>query len=126
MEFVSAPVDVKATTITVPEVLTTTTASKELAIGLTPAQVELAPISVDTTHTIMERGSESAQVGLSPAMDIVEELAHQMVQQFFASMKSCIKLVLSGKVPLSLPGFFLRIKLGTSITLEARSKLGHI
>jgi len=30
-------------------------------------------------------------------MDIMEELAHQMVQQFFTSMKSCIELVLSEK-----------------------------
>ena len=29
-------------------------------------------------------------------MDIMEELAHQMVQQFFISMRSCIELVLSG------------------------------
>ena len=29
-------------------------------------------------------------------MDITKELAHQMVQQFFTSMKSCVELVLSG------------------------------
>jgi len=29
-------------------------------------------------------------------MDIIEELAHQMVKQFFASMKSSVELVLSG------------------------------
>ena len=28
-------------------------------------------------------------------MDIMEELAHQMVQQFFTFMRSCIELVLS-------------------------------
>ena len=44
----------------------------------------------------MERGSGSALAGSFPATDIMEELACQMVQQFFASMKSCIELVLSG------------------------------
>ena len=70
--------------------------SKEPVVGLIPAQVELAPISVDTIHTIIERGSESASAGLSPATDIMKESAHQMVQQFFGYIKSCIELVLSG------------------------------
>ena len=48
------------------------------------------------TRPIIEMGSGSALAGLSPATDIMEELACQMVQQFFASMKSCIELVLSG------------------------------
>jgi len=96
MEFIAAPVVMGTTTITVPEVLTMTSASQEAAVGLISAQVESAPVSVDTIRTIMERGSENAPVALSPAMDIMEELAHQMVQQFFTSMKSCIELVLSG------------------------------
>ena len=66
--------------------------SDEPVVGLTPAQVELVPIS----YSVMEMGSGSASAGLSPATDIMEELARQMVQQFFASMKSCIDLVLSG------------------------------
>ena len=87
VEFVAAPVAVEATTITIPEVLATTSTSKEPVVALIPAQVELAPVSVDTTHTIMEKKSRSASTGLSPATDIMEELAHQMVQQFFTSMK---------------------------------------
>jgi len=61
-------------------------------VGLTPAQVELVPGS----RPVMKRGSESASARLSLATNIIEELAHQMVRQFFASMKSCIDLVLSG------------------------------
>ena len=96
VEFVAAPVAVEATTINVPEVLAMTSTSKEPAFGLVPTQVELAPVSVDTTRTITERRSGSASAGFSPAIDIMEELAHQMVQQFFTFMKSCIELVLSG------------------------------
>ena len=87
VEFVVASVAVEATTtITVPEVLATTSMSDEPVVGLTPAQVEQAPVLLP----VMERGSESASSGLSPATDIMKELARQMVQQFFASMKSCI------------------------------------
>jgi len=96
VEFVAAPVAVEATTIIVLEVLTMTSASKKPVVGFIPVQIELALVFEDTTRTIMERGSESASAGLSPAMDIMEELAHQMVQKFFTSMKSCIELVLSG------------------------------
>ena len=67
VEFVAASVAVEATTMTVPEVLATTSTSQEPVVGLIPAQVELAPVSVDTTHIIIERGSESASAGLSPA-----------------------------------------------------------
>ena len=79
-------------TITVPEVSVTTSVSGEHIVGLTPAQVELVPVS----HQIMERGSGSTSAGLSPANDIMEELARQILQQFFASMRSCIDLILSG------------------------------
>ena len=65
-----------ATTITVPEVLVTTSVSDEPIIGLTPAQVELVPVS----HPVMEKGSGSTSEGLSSANDIMEELARQMVQ----------------------------------------------
>ena len=57
-----------------------TSASKEPVVGLIHAQVQLALVSVDTTRTIIERGSGSASAGLSPATDIMKELAHQMVQ----------------------------------------------
>ena len=95
VKFVAAPVAVETTTITVPEVLATTSASKEPVVGLIPALVELALVFVDTTRTIIEREFRSTSAGLSPATDIMEELAHQMVQQFFTSMKSCIELVRS-------------------------------
>jgi len=95
VEFVAAPVAVEATTTTIPEVLAMAAVSEEPVVGLIPTKIESAPISVDITHPIIERGSGSAPAGSSLAVDIMEELAHQMVQQFFTSMKSCIKLVLS-------------------------------
>jgi len=46
VEFAVASVAVEAaTTITVPEVLATTSVSDEPVVGLTPAQVELVPVS---------------------------------------------------------------------------------
>ena len=80
MEFVAALVAADATTITVPEVLAMVLVSTEPAANLVSAPGELAPASVDTTHTIIERGSGSAPAGLSPVMDIMEELAHHMAQ----------------------------------------------
>jgi len=92
VEIVVASVAVEtATTITVPEVLVTTSVSDEPVVSLTPAHVELVPVS----RPVMERGSESTSTGLSPANDIMKELARQMVRQFFASMRSSINLVLS-------------------------------
>ena len=77
VEFAVASVAMEAaTTITDPEVLATTSVSDEPVVGLTPAQVELVPIS----RSVIERGSGSASAGLSPATDIMEELACQMVQ----------------------------------------------
>ena len=76
VEFAVTSVAVEAaTTITIPEVLATTSVSDEPVVSLTPAQVELVPIS----HPVMERGSRSTSTGLSPANDIMEELARQMV-----------------------------------------------
>jgi len=80
VEFVTAPVAVETTTITVSEVLVTISVLKEPVVGLILTQVESAPVSVDTTRAIMEMGSRSAPAKLSPTMDIMEELAHQMVQ----------------------------------------------
>ena len=105
MKFVAAFVAVEATTMTIPEVLAMTSAPQEPAVGLIPAQVELAPVSVDTNRTIIERGSGSASAGLSPATDILSFL---------------------GEVPSSLLGCFLRIRSRTSVTLEALSKLERI
>jgi len=93
VEFAVASVVVEtATTITVPEVSVATSVSDESIVGLSPVQVELVPVS----RPVIERGSGSTSAGLSPANDIMKELAHQMVQQFFASMKSYVDLILSG------------------------------
>jgi len=71
--------------------------STEPIAGLVSAPSELAPAFTDITRTIIERGSGSAQAGLPSAMDIIKELAHQMVQQFFTSMRSYIELILFGR-----------------------------
>jgi len=97
----SAPVVTtpEATTGTILEVPVTTLALRKSAVDLNPTLPrrisEMASASTDTVRTIVETGSESASVELALAKDIMEELAPQMVQQFFVSMKSCIKLVLS-------------------------------
>jgi len=76
VEFAVASVAIEAaTTITVPEELATTSMSDEPVVGLTPTQVELVPFS----RSIMERRYGSTSAGLSPANDIMEELARQMV-----------------------------------------------
>jgi len=76
VEFVTAPVAAEATTTTVPEVLATALASEEPVVGLIPAQVESAPVSVGVTRPVIERGPGSAPAGSSPSTDIMEELAH--------------------------------------------------
>ena len=55
-----------------------TSVSEEPVVDLTPTQVELVPIF----HSVMERGPESTSAGISPANDIMEEVARQMVRQF--------------------------------------------
>jgi len=53
VEFTIASVAVEAAiTITVPEVLVTTSVSDELVVSLTPAQVELVTVS----HSVMDKG----------------------------------------------------------------------
>jgi len=94
---VHAVVISEATTVIIPEVSVTTLASKEPAVGHVSAFSEMVYASTETASTIIERGSGSASTKLALAMDIMEELAHQMVQLFFTSMKSCIELVLFGK-----------------------------
>ena len=81
-----------AITITAPEVSATISAPDEPIIGLTPAQDEPIPVS----RPVMERGSGNTSAEFSLVNDIMEKLARQMVQQFFASMRSCIDLILSG------------------------------
>jgi len=95
VEFIAALVASEATTITVPEVPAMTSVLTEPAAGLVSAPSELASASVDIICTTIERRSGSVPTELAPAMDIMEELAHQMVQQFFTSMRFCIELVLS-------------------------------
>jgi len=97
VEFIAAPVASEATTITVPVVPTMTSALTEPATGLVSAPSELALNFVDIIRTTVERGFGSATTEAAPAMDIMEELAYQIVQQFFTSMRSYIELVLSGR-----------------------------
>ena len=60
IEFAVTSVAVEAaTTMTDPEVLVTTSVSEEPVAGLTPAQVELVPVS----HFVMERGPGVHQQG---------------------------------------------------------------
>ena len=77
VEFAVSSVAVEAATpLTVPEVSVTCSMSDEPVVGLTPAQDELIPVS----RPIMERGPGSTSAEFSPANDIMEELACQMVQ----------------------------------------------
>ena len=80
VEFVAASVASEATTVTVLEVLATTLALTEPAAGLISTPSELARASVDIIRTTVKRESGSAPPELTSAMDIMEELAHQMVQ----------------------------------------------
>ena len=52
--------------------------------------------STGTIHAIVETGPGSALAESTLTMDIMEELALQVIQQFFTTMKSCIELVLFG------------------------------
>jgi len=90
----AASVAVEATTTDVPGVLASAALSEGPVVGIVPVQVESTLVSVGVTRPVIEMGSGSAQTGLSLATDIMEEL-RQIMQQFFASMKSCIELVLS-------------------------------
>ena len=67
----------------------------------------MAPASTDIVRTIIEREFGSTPIELALAIDIMEELAHQMVQQFFTSMMSYIGLVLSGRCSLELAQMLL-------------------
>jgi len=72
VEFVAAPVALEATTITVSEVLATTSVLTEPAAVLVSTPSELAPASMNIIRTIIERGSGSAPAELAPAMDIMK------------------------------------------------------
>jgi len=64
----------------VPEVPATVSALTEPAASFVSARNELVPASVDIMRTTIERGFGSAPTELASAMDIMEKLAHQMVQ----------------------------------------------
>jgi len=88
------------TTIMTPKVPIVTSVMIELLTGLAPVllgELSAPPsASTSTVHAIMEMGSGSALAEAPLAMDIIEELALQMIQQFFTTIKSCIELVLFG------------------------------
>ena len=67
VEFIAAPFAVEATTTAVPGVLASASASEESVVGLVPAQVESALVSVGVTHPVIKRGSGSAPAGSFPA-----------------------------------------------------------
>ena len=92
-------------TATAPEVPETISASVAPVVDPTPARDELIPIP----RPVIERGSGSTSAEFSSAGDIMEELTRQMVQQFFASIRSCIDLILSGGSSFEFPECFLRI-----------------
>ena len=81
-----------ATTATALEVSATISASDEPVVNIPPAQDE----PIFASRPVVERGSGSSSAEFSPANDIMKELARQMVKQFFASIRSCIDLILSG------------------------------
>jgi len=54
-------------------------------------------VSESTYVTIIKTGLGSVPLAPTPAMDILEELTLQMVEQFFTMMKYCTELVLTGR-----------------------------
>ena len=97
----------EASTVTIPEVPVTTSALTESVAGLVSAPSEMAPASTDIVRTIIERGSGSGSTELAPTMDIMKDLTHQMVQQFFTSMRSRVELVLFGRSSFEFAWMFL-------------------
>ena len=90
-------------TILTSKVLEVTSKMRELMVQLAP--VLLGGMSVTpppregTTTIITEIGSRSALPVLALITDIMEELTHQIVGQFFVTMWYCIELILSGWSP---------------------------
>jgi len=81
-----------STTVAAPDVSATISVSVAPVVDPTPARDELILIP----RPVIERGSGSTSARSSPASDIMGELARQVMQQFFTSMRSCIDLILSG------------------------------
>jgi len=90
-------------TVAAPEVSATISASAAPVVNLTPARDEL----IFVPRPVIERGSGSASAEFFPAGDTMGELARQVVQQFFASMRSCIDLILSGSSSFEFARMFL-------------------
>ena len=88
----SVAMEAATTVVTAPEVAVTISASTASVVATTSVRDELIPIP----RPVTERGSGSTSAEFSSAGDIMEELTRQMVQQFFASMRSCIDLILAG------------------------------
>ena len=93
----------EATTISTFEALVVTLEMRQLMVQLVPillGETNALPSPYDSMTTIiMEIGLESALLVLTLVTDIMEELNLQIVEQFFATIKYCIKLVLSGRSP---------------------------
>ena len=87
---------------------------------------EMGSAPPSTIRTIIEAGSRSASAELALAIDIMEELALQMVEQFFISMKSCIELVLSRRSSFEFAETLLENHMKIFVILEDRIKLRHI
>jgi len=115
----------KATTVTIPEVPVMTSMLTEPVAGIVSAPSKMASTSTNIIHTIIEKGSGSALTELAPAMDIMEELAHQMVQ-FFTSMKSYIKFVLSRRSSFEFAQMLLKNQIENIRHTGSSDKLSHI
>ena len=107
--------------VTISKVPVTTSVSMEPAAGHVSVLSETVSAFTETIPTIIERRSGSSSIELTPAMDIIDKLAHQMVQQIFTSMKSCSNWFFPGEVISSLPECFLKIRSRTFVILEVQS-----
>jgi len=81
-----------STDIIVSEAPASIPASAALVVSPTLVQEESAYVP----RPVIERGSGSISAGFFPDGEAMGELARQMVQQFFASMQSCIDFILRG------------------------------
>jgi len=116
----------EATIVTISEVPVTTLVLTEPVVNLISAPSEMASVSTDTVRTIIEKRSGSASTELTPAMDIMKELAHQMVQQFFTSMMSCIELVLSERSSFEFSRMLFKTKSRIFVILKVHCWPKHI
>ena len=92
-----------ATDVVPPEAPAATLAPAAPVANPTPVPEESAYVP----RPVMERGSGSTSAEFFPCGDTMGELARQVVQQFFASMRSCIDLILSGNSSFEFARMFL-------------------